>query len=150
MDFVKKNKFTILAIIVFLIVVMLLVQVKNIFFPNEGGAIYGNRLEGIENVKLDSSKKNSIIKNITEDGIAKKATVRISGRIIEVIIEVNEETSVDSAKELTNKILDKLSDDEKKYYDIQAFIKKSSDTSDFPIIGYKHHAKEGFSWTKNR
>ena len=150
MDFVKKNKFTILAVIVFLVVVMLLVQVKNLFFPDEGGAIYGNRLEGIEKVKIDNTTKQSIIKNITNDGIAKKATVRLSGRIIEVVIEVNEETSVDSSKELTKKILDKLSEDEEKYYDIQVFIKKNNNTSNFPIIGYKHHEKEDFSWTKNR
>ena len=150
MEFVKKNKLTVLAIAVFLIVIMLLVQVKNLFFPDEGGAIYGNRLEGIEKVKIDKTTKNSIIKNITSDGIAKKATVRLSGRIIEVIIVVNEEASADSSKELTKKILDKLSEDEEKYYDIQVFIKKDSNTSNFPIIGYKHHEKENFAWTKNR
>ncbi|MBE6157497.1 MAG: hypothetical protein E7160_01745 [Firmicutes bacterium] len=150
MNFIKKNKFTIVAIIVFLIIVMLLVQVKNIFFPSEGGAIYGNRLENIDEVKIDNNKKQAISKNITKDGIAKKATIRISGRIIEVSVVVNEEASVDSSKNLANKVVEKLTDDEKKYYDIQVFIEKSNNTSNFPIIGYKHHGKDNFSWTKNR
>ena len=60
MDFIKKNKFTIIAVGVFLILVLLLVQVKNIFFPNEGSAIYGNRLEGIESVKITKDKKTKI------------------------------------------------------------------------------------------
>ena len=150
MDFVKKNKFTIVAIIVFLIFIMVLVQIKNLFFPDEGGAIYGNRLKGIEQVRIDKSKKDSIIKNITSDGIAKKASVRTSGRIIEVIIVVYGEASVDSSKGLTKKVIEKLNKDQKEYYDVQIFIKKDEKSTNFPIIGYKHHSKDGFSWTKNR
>ena len=47
-------------------------------------------------------------------------------------------------------MLDQLDDDEKGFYDIQIFVKKDTDAADFPIIGYKHHAKDSFSWTKNR
>ena len=150
MEFMKKNKFTVVAVVVFLILILLLVQIKNIFFPNEEKAIYGNRLEGSSSVRISDDKKKSIEKNITEDGIAKKASVRVSGRIVEVMIIVEAETSVDVAKELTDKILDKLNKSEEKYYDIQAFINKEEETSNFPIIGYKHHKKKHFAWTKNR
>ena len=150
MDFLKKNKFTVVAVVVFLIVILLLVQIKNIFFPNEEKAIYGNRLEGSSSVKISNDKKKDIEENITSNGIAKKATVRVSGRIIEVMIIVESETSVDVAKDLTDKILDELNKSEKSYYDIQAFINKEEETSNFPIIGYKHHKKKHFAWTKNR
>jgi len=150
MKFIKKNLFTIIAIIVFLLLVVLLIQVKNIFFPDEGSAIYGNRLEGIEKVKINDSKKKKIKEAVTSDGIASKATVRISGKIIDVNIVVNMEASYDSAKGIANKVLENLSDEEKKYYDIQVFINKEEKTDNFPIIGYKHHAKEAFSWTKDR
>ncbi len=150
MDFIKKNKFTIIAVGVFLILVLLLVQVKNIFFPNEGSAIYGNRLEGIESVKITKDKKTKIEKSLTSDAIATDAKVSVSGKIVEVIITVNDETSVDAAKGLSGKVLENLSDKEKEYYDIQIFINKKSESSEFPIIGYRHHAKDEFSWTKNR
>ena len=139
-----------LAVVVFLILILLLVQIKNIFFPNEEKAIYGNRLEGSSSVKISDSKKKFIENNITSDGIANKASVRVSGRIIEVMITVESETSVDVAKELTDKILDTLNKSEEHYYDVQVFINKSEETSNFPIIGYKHHKKKHFAWTKNR
>ena len=48
MSFIRKNKFVIIAIGVFLILVILAFQVVNMFFPEEGKALYGNRLDGIE------------------------------------------------------------------------------------------------------
>lgn len=150
MKFIKKNLLTIIAIGIFLLLILILVQVKNIFFPDEGSALYGNRLEGIEKVKINTSKKKKIVEALTTDGIASNATVRISGKIVDVNITVNMEASTDSAKGLANKVLENLTDEEKKYYDIQVFINKEEKTENFPIIGYKHHAKEGFSWTKDR
>ena len=139
-----------MAVVVFLIVILLLVQIKNIFFPSEEKAIYGNRLEGSSSVRISKDKKKSIENNIVADGIASKASVRVSGRIIEVMITVEAEASVDAAKDLTDKILDKLNKSEERYYDVQVFINKTEATSNFPIIGYKHHKKKHFSWTKNR
>ena len=57
----KKNKNTIIAIVAFLLIVLLLVQLKDAFFPDEEHAIYGNRLEGRRNVTISDSKKKSII-----------------------------------------------------------------------------------------
>ena len=57
MSFIRKNKFVIIAIGVFLILVILAFQVVNMFFPEEGKALYGNRLDGIEEVKITDSKK---------------------------------------------------------------------------------------------
>ena len=39
---------------------------------------------------------------------------------------------------------------EKKFYDVEMFIKKTNDDVQFPIIGYKHRSKEVFSFTKDR
>ena len=50
MSFLKRNKGTIVVIAIFLVIMLLFVQIKNIFVPNEDSAIYGTRLEGIEKV----------------------------------------------------------------------------------------------------
>lgn len=150
MSFIRKNKFIIIAIGIFLILVFLAFQVKMIFFPAEGKAIYGNRLDGIEEVEITKSRKESIENAVKEDAATKSVSVNVSGKIIEVIITVQDDTSVDTAKNLTVKISETLKSDEKKFYDVQVFIKKETDAKDFPIIGYKHHAKDEFSWTKDR
>lgn len=148
MNFIKKNKFTIIAVIVFLILVLLVAKVMNFFSPEESHAIYGSRLDN--KVEITTSTQKEIEKNLKSDGIVSKATVRISGRIIEVMTTVNAEVDKNAAKGITNKITEKLNSNQMKYYDIQVFIKKDTESNDFPIIGYKHHNKDGFSWTKDR
>lgn len=150
MSFIRKNKFVIIAIGVFLILVVLVFQIATMFFPEEGTALYGNRLDGIEEVELSNSKLTKIESNLKSDGAVKEADVSVAGKIVEVIITVQDNTSVDTAKALNTKVLDSLSNKEKKFYDIQIFVKKDSEATDFPIIGYKHHAKDTFSWTKDR
>lgn len=148
MDFLKKNKFTIIAVIVFLILVLLIAQVTNFLSPGEEKAIYGNRLE--KKVKISETTKKDIKQNLESDGIVTKSSVRISGRIIDIMATVNAETDKNAAKNLTNKVTEKLTKNELKYYDIQLFVKKDTASNDFPIIGYKHHNKDDFSWTKDR
>ena len=150
MSFLRKNKFVIIAIGVFLILVVLGFQIATMFFPEEGTALYGDRLDGIEEVELSNSKLTKIESNLKSDGAVKEADVSVAGKIVEVIITVQDDTSVDTAKALNTKVLDSLSNKEKKFYDIQIFVKKDSEATDFPIIGYKHHAKDTFSWTKDR
>ena len=46
MKFIKRNRSIIVSVVVFFILILLCLQVKNILFPNDGLAVYGNRLEG--------------------------------------------------------------------------------------------------------
>ena len=144
MRFIRKNKFVIIAIGVFLILVILAFQVVNMFFPEEGKALYGNRLDGIEEVEITDSKKEQIENSLKEDAITKEASVSVAGKIIEIIVTVQDDTTKDAAKALTTRVLDSLEDDEKSFYDVQIFIKKDTEASDFPIIGYKHQDKDEF------
>ena len=148
MKFVKNNKGTIIVICLFLIGVLLLAQLKNIFIFDDSTAIYGTRIEGKEEVKFTNNQEDQIKAELEEDTEA--VTIREAGRLINVIITVQDEMSRDNAKKLTDKVLSPLKENQKKYYDIQVFVKKSQETNEFPIIGYKHHAKEDFSWTKDR
>ena len=87
MDFIRKNKFTIIAICCFLLLVVVLVQVKNIFFPNMGKAIYGKRLEGIESAKVTDDKLSTVKENLgAQDSISK------------VSILINYKCNVDSGR----------------------------------------------------
>lgn len=150
MNFIRKNKFTIIAIGIFLILVFLAFQVKNIFFPAAGKALYGSRLNGIDEVEITSSKKDKITTALAEADITDSSKVEVAGKIIKVTVTVKDDAGRDAAKELGTKVLDNLTKEEKSFYDVQLFIQKKTESGEFPIIGYKHHAKEGFSWTKDR
>ena len=149
-NFIKNNKVTVVAFIICVIFVVLVFVIKLTFFPNEASAIYGDRLDGIEDVEITNNKQKTIEKALEERDEVKNASCDIEGRILNVIITVNDDVELDAAKGLTSSITDNLEDDQKSFYDIQVFISKDNDDTRFPIIGYKHQNKDEFSWTKDR
>lgn len=150
MDFIKKNKFTMIAIFCFLLLVILLVQVKNTFFPNMGKAIYGNRLEGIENAKISNKELTTLKDTLKKNDTINKVSTLVSGKLVNVIITVSDDLGLEQAKKLAGEVYKEFTTEQQKFYDYQVFIQKTNDASDFPIIGYKHHNRESFSWTRDR
>ena len=149
-NFIKNNKVTVIAFIICVIFVILVFALKLTFFPNEGTAIYGDRLDGIEKVEITDSDQKNIIKSLEEKDEVKNADTDIKGRTLNVLITVNDDVELDSSKALTSSVIDNLKKDQTGYYDIQIFISKDNDDTRYPIIGYKHQDKDEFSWTKDR
>ena len=149
-NFIKNNKVTVVAFIICVIFVILVFAVKLTFFPNEGTAIYGDRLDGIEEVEKTDNEQDDIIKSLEDRDEVKSASTDIKGRTLNVLITVNDDVELDPAKALTSSVIDNLEEDQTSYYDIQVFISKDNDDTRFPIIGYKHQDKDEFSWTKDR
>ena len=148
LKFIKKNSRLIVGIVIVVFLVIIAIMAKNFFFPDDAEAYYGTRLEGIDKVKITDKKKEELKENFKDS--SKSVTVRLAGRIIYIDVKVNDDVSTDTARDLANKTLEKLSDEEKGYYDVQFLIGNDADKDHFPIIGYKHHAKQAISWTKNR
>ena len=149
MKWIKKNKFTVIAIVIFIIVAILGFKAKEIFFPDQRTAIYGDRLDG--KVAVEQTTYDTMKQKISESDKVKTVTVRENGRRIDITITVSDETSKSDAKKLTDGITESFTESQIGYYDFQVFIKKDSKSeNDFPIIGYKHHNSSSFSWTKDR
>ena len=148
--FIKNNKLVVITFIICVIFVILVFAVKLTFFPNEATAIYGDRLDGIEEVEITEKEQDNIVKALEEKDEVSEASCDIQGRILNVLITVNDDVELSSAKALTSSITDNLEEDQTTYYDIQVFISKDNDDSRFPIIGYKHQNKDEFSWIKDR
>lgn len=149
MKWMKKNKFTVIAIVIFILLAFLGFKVKEMFFPDQRTAIYGDRLEG--KIKVDKKVYDEVKQKLSESDKVENITVRENGRRVDITITVNNATSKSEAKKLVDNILEPFTESQIGYYDFQVFIKKE-DTSenDFPIIGYKHHNSSSFSWTKDR
>lgn len=149
-NFIKNNKVTVVAFIICVIFVILVFAIKLTFFPNEGTAIYGDRLDGIEEVEITDDEQDKIISSLEGKDEVKKVETDIKGRTLNVLITVNDDVELDPAKALTSSITDTLDKEQLGFYDIQVFISKDNDDARFPIIGYKHQDKDEFSWTKDR
>lgn len=149
MKWMKKNKFTVIAIVIFILLAFLGFKVLEMFFPDQRTAIYGDRLEGKVTVK--KATYDEVKQEISENKMVDNVTLRENGRRIDITITILDYVSKDDAKKLTDIILKPFTESQIGYYDFQVFIKKN-DTSanDFPIIGYKHHNSSAFSWSKDR
>ena len=130
--YIKENKILVVAVIVFLALLVVCFVVKGIFFSGTSNALYGDRLKGIDEVKVTDNQKKEVISNLKGDST------------------VNDDVGSDTAKTLGGKVLEKFDDDQKKYYDFQVFVKKENGGNDFPIIGYRQNTKSDFVWTKDR
>ena len=151
MKFIKKNKFTIIAIIIFVCLVVLGAKVKELLVPDSGKAVYGDRLENIEEHKLSDTLFQTITDKLKADARVIKVDSEIHGRIINLLITVNPDMNVPDAKKLANSTIGMFESDELSYYSLQVYVLKEDKTlNNFPIIGYKGKESESLVFTKDR
>ena len=148
MKFLKKNISAIVAVVVFVLVVAGLLYFKQVFNADEATAIYGSRLEGREQIEITQERINQV-KTAIKD-YSNETSIRIAGRIIEVMVDVKDNVSIQDAKNLGTPIVFAFTEEERAYYDIQIFLTNEKNTEQFPAIGYKHHTKPTLTWTKDR
>lgn len=151
MKFIKRNKFTVLIILAFVSIIVIAALVRSVFFINTGQPVYGNRLDGIDDVKIEESRYKKIEDKIKKNDKVTNMDINLSGKTINVIMTVKDNVSKKDAKSIADTILKEFSKEELAFYDIQVYVKKKdAKQNDFPIIGYKHHLSSGFSWSKDR
>lgn len=148
MKFIKKHIKMIIGVIVILLLVGGLLFLKEVFYSSDNGPIYGTRLEGKDKVKISDDTKNKV-KELMGEGFA-SVNVRIQGRIIYVDAKAGSELEPGTAREAGNKSLEAFTEAEKAYYDIQYLIDSDTNTTQYPVLGYKHHSKGGINWTRDR
>ena len=145
----QKNKFTFFIIIFFLVIFILLIQVRNLFFPDTGVANYGDRLDGL--TQIEDQTLTQMKQTLQENESVKEVSTSVAGRILNVIITVNDDVSLSTAKTIGESTTNGLGEDLLKQYDVQVFIQKDSEAeNDFPIIGYRSKLSTSFSWTRDR
>lgn len=149
MKLLKKNKFTIIVVVLFVGCMFGVSVLKDLFFPNEGKAIYGERLVGKVEVKRETY--DQLKEKLQSNEKVEKVSVRENGRSIYITVTVMKETSLEEAKAVTNGLTDLFTDSQKGYYDFQVFVRKEdASENNFPIIGNKHHNNSDFVWSRDR
>ena len=148
--FLKKNKRTVIVIICCLVLTIILFALKLTFFPNEAKAIYGDRLNGLNETRIKNSDLEQIESNLKEKEGIEKISTSTSGRILNVIITVKEDVSLESVKSFPDEIDKALDESQKKAYDVQVFIKKNKEDDKFPVLAYRHQGGDHYSFTKDR
>jgi hypothetical protein len=152
MKFVKKHKFKLIGAFVFLLLMIFaFIGIKELIYPDTHKDLYGNRLEGIEDVRISQDKLGKIKLSLQSTDDVSNVIYDIKGRIVNFIITVNSDTDLITSKSLADKIMEDFTVEEKNYYDFQVYIINSKDEESelYPIIGYKHKTSLSFKWTNN-
>ena len=131
--------------IVFL-VIFFLILIWLFIVPVFSNNKYGDRLDGIKEHKISSDTVKDIENSLKENDKVTDVTYNNEGRILDFIITVSNDMSTEDAKKLGDTILDKISDDDKKYYDIQILIDTEEENDNYPIAGYKHKSEDNFTY----
>lgn len=155
-DFFKKikswaNKNKGFAIIIALGFILFLILLIIFFQMLIGGSSdkYGNRLDGINKVKISNETFEEVKKEVTDTELAEEVSTRLQGKIVYMTIILKSDTSKDKAKEIASATLDNYSEDELKFYDFSFFLRWKGEEGDTVVTGNKHHSLDSITWTNN-
>lgn len=150
--YLKENRtlFILMIVAIACIVISVILLLKYFYFGN-GGTKYGSRLDGIENVQINDSKKDEIASKIAENELVKSATVTITGKRIDIRIVFEDKPTLVDAEGIALKSLDNFSDDEKAFYDFEFTLKQEAteNTDGFLIMGAKNVNGSNLVWNNN-
>ena len=146
MKAIKKHKKKILIGVIVLFVLLVLYLIWTML-PNSSKSLYGDRLDGIEDVEVTDSDLSKITKALEkEDGVA-SADSDIKGRLINFTVQLDDGVDPTIGDTLGSVIIDKFSEEELEFYDLQLFL--DGDLEQYPVIGYKHKTSDKFVWSNN-
>lgn len=150
MKFIGRHKFAIFTVIMLLIIIILGLALFRFLVPNYNLDEYGNRLDNIEKYKIEDSRVNEMKTAISENESVDSINYILEGRIVDIIINVKDETEKDASKAIAEQAVTYFSDEQKSYYDIQVLISSNNNESEkYPIMGYKHKTSDALVWSNN-
>lgn len=124
LEIIRKNKYTVLFIVLFVVLVIVGYQAYSMLVPNEKKAVYGDRLDGIEEVMITSDQMTSINNEIKTNTFVTDCVSDLKGKILYVTVTVTDDTAVDSIRSFPDIVLSKLDDAQKGYFDVQVIFTK--------------------------
>ena len=118
----------------------------SVFLGNNGK--YGNRLNGIEDVKISRKELASVEKWVKDTKTVEDVSIRIVGKIVYVDITFNKDADKNGAMNLAGSTLEKFDADEKEFYDFEYILSQNKENG-FNITGTKSPKLDKISWIKN-
>ena len=148
MEFIKKNKKMIIIIAVAVLILVLLFGVISSLMPDTRKSVWGTRTADVSKHPISDDEINAVKEFYTKNEAVTNITYRLSGRKMIFIITVKEKTAKSVVEELSGKMLEKLSDDVKEFYDIElSYVCEDSENAEYPIMAYKNKIRHTFRFT---
>ena len=150
-DYLKRHKKTIILVVIFALLLVLTIKIKDILIPNEALFNYGTRLNEIDNYPIDENIYKKIDEEYAKNTNIKKTTHRVQGKIINFFVTLDDKATIADAKKLGDIIIAQFDEKTLSYYSIQVYMLKDNETlNNFPIVGMKNPKAKELVWTKDR
>ena len=131
----------ILVVILFVCFIMIGFLFYKYFYSGISTSKYGDtRLEGIENYPLSDTLESDIAGLYSDESSFNKVKVDVQGKIIYIIIDFKESITVDNARSLATKSLDKIGEENLTFYEVQFVLTYSGEeeNTNYPVFGSKN------------
>lgn len=146
---IKNNKgFTVIIVLALVLIIILGVIFIRLLSGNSSNK-YGNRLDGIEEVKIAKKVYEAVEEEIMATEAVEKVTTRLQGKIVYTTIVLKSDTGVDKAKEIASNTLDNYSEEQLKYYDFSFFLKWEKEDGMVVVTGNKHNNMDSITWVRS-
>lgn len=143
-NFYKNNRIYCILMLVSLFCFILMGSAVVIYFVHQASSDkYGNRLEDIDSYPV-SKELASLETFYKESEGVKKASVRLQGKIIYMSVEVDAKLNTDEMQNIATESLDKLTEEQKGYYDLQFTFKRDGYP---PYTGSKASSRTIITWS---
>lgn len=118
------------------------------FYAGASDNKYGDRLEGIENYKLSETLEADIQGIYSSNKTIDSVKVDVQGKIIYLNFKFKGTVKVDTAKSDAIKALDKIGEENLKFYDVQFVLSYVGEegNDNFPIFGAKSSSSLKVVW----
>lgn len=151
-ELIQKHKRLAIAIGISLVLLLIILAFFVMLLIGGSSNKYGNRLDGIDEVKISDDALDTIAIEMKEKEEVKDSSVRVQGKIINVILTFNSDVDSKKAKEVAASTLESFSEEQLAFYNVQYFLTREStgeEDTPYVITGNKHPSKEEIGWTNN-
>ena len=141
--FYRNNRIYCILMIISTLCILLMGTCVVIYFVNQlSTSNYGNRLDKIDDHELDDSLTELENFYKEQNGVL-EAEVRLQGKIIYVRVDMEENIKNEEIQNIATSSLEKLTDDNKSYYDMQFIFTRNNLN---PYMGSKNASKTIITW----
>lgn len=146
--FYKRNRvYSILMLISTVCILSILIGIIVYFFGQTSKDVYGNRLDGLNKVKITEKKQTEIKDTLKSNEKVGYVNIDVRGKLVYVIITMKQGTHAD-AETIAQSTLEMFDEKEKAFYDIQFLVdNKGESEENFPIMGYIKSGNTLVRWT---
>lgn len=149
LKWIKKNMGLVIVLILTLILLVFITVIFVKLLMGNSSDNYGNRLEGIEQVKISDETYTGVETEVMDTGLVNEISTRIQGKIVYTTIILKDDTSASKAKEIATATLDNYTEEELNFYDFSYFLKWEGEESITVITGNKHHELDSITWVNS-